>query len=217
MKKWQCLVCGYIHTGPEPPEKCPVCGADKSQFVEVTEDEQTGAPGGGGGTAETESKETGPNNAPASKGAAPAFIERVNREFVKHHVHPLSVHIPNGVLPMAVIFVFLAALFQSPGLATAAFYAMVFVLVTLPLVLYSGFNEWKRKYRSSLRPIFITKIIAAFVVTAATLILVLWHVIDPDAAAKSSSLRFGYLFIHVVMLAAAGVAGFIGGKLVFKD
>ncbi|HMA67999.1 MAG TPA: DUF2231 domain-containing protein [Desulfosalsimonadaceae bacterium] len=216
MKKWQCLVCGYIHTGPEPPEKCPVCGADKSQFVEVTEDEQAGAPGGGK-TPETGRKETAPAHAPPAGSPIPAFIELVNREFVKHHVHPLSVHIPNGVLPMAVIFVFLAALFQSPGLATAAFYAMVFVLVTLPLVLYSGFNEWKRKYRSSLRPIFITKIIAAFVVTAATLILVLWHVIDPDAAAKSSPLRFGYLFIHVVMLAAAGIAGFIGGKLVFKD
>ncbi|MFO7838266.1 MAG: rubredoxin, partial [Desulfosalsimonadaceae bacterium] len=98
-----------------------------------------------------------------------------------------------------------------------AFYSMVFVLVMLPLVLYSGFNEWKRKYRASLGPIFITKIIAAFVVTAAALILVFWHIIDPDAAAASSPLRFGYLFIHLVMLAAAGVAGFIGGKLVFKD
>ena len=37
MKKWKCLVCGYIHTGDEPPEKCPVCGAPKSQFIEVTE------------------------------------------------------------------------------------------------------------------------------------------------------------------------------------
>lgn len=23
--KWQCLVCGYIHEGVEPPEKCPAC------------------------------------------------------------------------------------------------------------------------------------------------------------------------------------------------
>ena len=37
MKKWKCLVCGYIHTGDEPPEKCPVCGAPKSQFIDVTE------------------------------------------------------------------------------------------------------------------------------------------------------------------------------------
>jgi len=32
-RKWKCTVCGYIHEGDEPPEKCPVCGASKYQFV----------------------------------------------------------------------------------------------------------------------------------------------------------------------------------------
>lgn len=32
-KRWQCTVCGYIHEGNEPPESCPVCGADKSKFI----------------------------------------------------------------------------------------------------------------------------------------------------------------------------------------
>ena len=32
-KKWKCTVCGYIHEGEEPPDKCPVCGAPTSQFV----------------------------------------------------------------------------------------------------------------------------------------------------------------------------------------
>jgi len=31
-KMWKCEVCGYIHTGEEPPENCPVCGVDKSMF-----------------------------------------------------------------------------------------------------------------------------------------------------------------------------------------
>ncbi|MBR4808494.1 MAG: NADH peroxidase, partial [Lachnospiraceae bacterium] len=25
MKKYVCSVCGYVHEGNEPPEKCPVC------------------------------------------------------------------------------------------------------------------------------------------------------------------------------------------------
>jgi nitrite reductase (NADH) large subunit len=29
---WVCLICGYVHHGPEPPEECPVCGADRSDF-----------------------------------------------------------------------------------------------------------------------------------------------------------------------------------------
>lgn len=39
-KKWRCTVCGYIHEGPEPPDVCPVCGAPKEAFVEVTEGEE---------------------------------------------------------------------------------------------------------------------------------------------------------------------------------
>jgi NAD(P)H-nitrite reductase large subunit/rubredoxin len=37
VKKWKCLVCGIIIEGEEPPKVCPVCGADSSQFVEVSE------------------------------------------------------------------------------------------------------------------------------------------------------------------------------------
>jgi 3-oxosteroid 1-dehydrogenase len=33
MKQWICTVCGYIHTGDEPPDICPQCGAPKEKFV----------------------------------------------------------------------------------------------------------------------------------------------------------------------------------------
>ncbi len=35
--KWRCQVCDYIHEGDEPPEICPVCGVDSSNFVKVEE------------------------------------------------------------------------------------------------------------------------------------------------------------------------------------
>ena len=37
MKKWVCTVCGYVHEGDQPPEVCPLCGVDSSNFEEVTE------------------------------------------------------------------------------------------------------------------------------------------------------------------------------------
>jgi len=33
MKKWKCTVCGYIHEGKYPPDKCPVCGAIGYRFI----------------------------------------------------------------------------------------------------------------------------------------------------------------------------------------
>ncbi len=43
MKKWKCTVCGYIHEGPTPPEKCPICGVGPEKFVELTDDADAGA------------------------------------------------------------------------------------------------------------------------------------------------------------------------------
>ena len=37
MKKWVCTVCGYMHEGDQPPEVCPLCGVDSSNFEEVEE------------------------------------------------------------------------------------------------------------------------------------------------------------------------------------
>lgn len=34
MKKYVCPICGYVHEGNEPPEKCPQCGAPGSKFQE---------------------------------------------------------------------------------------------------------------------------------------------------------------------------------------
>ena len=35
MKYWLCEVCGYIHQGETPPDKCPVCGVGPERFRPV--------------------------------------------------------------------------------------------------------------------------------------------------------------------------------------
>jgi rubrerythrin len=34
MKKWVCVICGYVYEGSEPPAACPLCNAPASKFVE---------------------------------------------------------------------------------------------------------------------------------------------------------------------------------------
>jgi len=36
--KYVCKVCGYVHEGPEAPEKCPVCRAPQSKFEQMAEE-----------------------------------------------------------------------------------------------------------------------------------------------------------------------------------
>ena len=37
MAKWKCTVCGYIHEGDTPPEKCPICQQPAEKFVKIEE------------------------------------------------------------------------------------------------------------------------------------------------------------------------------------
>ena len=37
-KKFICTVCGYVHEGHEPPEKCPLCGVPASKFKEMPDE-----------------------------------------------------------------------------------------------------------------------------------------------------------------------------------
>lgn len=36
MKKFICTICGYVHEGDNPPEKCPVCNASADKFKEMS-------------------------------------------------------------------------------------------------------------------------------------------------------------------------------------
>ncbi|MBO5512958.1 MAG: NADH peroxidase, partial [Mogibacterium sp.] len=38
MAKWVCSVCGYVHEGDTPPEKCPQCGVPAEKFKKQDED-----------------------------------------------------------------------------------------------------------------------------------------------------------------------------------
>lgn len=214
MKVWQCSVCKYIHRGETPPEKCPVCGVDASKFVEITEVD----------TSEkrqkkietTEKPDKSPPDPEKNQPKAPqTMVERIHALLLAHHAHPVSVHAPNGILPAAVILWILAWLFDADLLSKTAFVNVICVVIAFPFVIYTGILEWKKKYNGALTMIFKIKILAATVTTASCVISLLWYVIDPQVI--SSSKAWAFLFINIIMLSAAGVAGLIGGRLVFKD
>ena len=227
MKKWRCTVCGYIHKGPEPPDKCPVCGADKTKFEEVIEP-STGIGEGLQDDAGTDPVPEAPSatSPPAAEGRdsnpQPAtspggFFQRIFGLMLKHHVHPVSVHIPNGVLPVSVIFIILAVFLKSNALQTAALYNMIFVVLTIPFVLFSGYIEWRNRYNGALTHLFIAKIIAAAVVAITSITAVVWWIMIPDVLQSAYPARWLFIALILIMLIAATVSGFIGGKLVFKD
>lgn len=211
MKAWKCTICNYVHKGDSPPEKCPVCGADKTKFVEIEiadepEKEVSDSKASAPGTSEPET----------TKPPAPETVyQKMTQLMIKHHAHPILVHTPNGVLPVAGILFILAWVFDATLPAKAAAINLVFVVLALPLVVYTGVLEWQKKYNQADTLLFRIKILAATLTCAACLITLIWYLIDP--AVLSASLSWVFILVNLIMLASAGVAGYIGGKLVFKD
>ncbi len=38
MKTWICSICGYMHSGEDPPDRCPNCDAPRDDFIEVDDE-----------------------------------------------------------------------------------------------------------------------------------------------------------------------------------
>ncbi len=201
-RRWKCTICGYIHEGSGPPEECPICKAGPDKFVEV----------------DAEGNEIAAAAQPAAKGKKSVQQDRpslLTRLIMKFHVHPISVHMPNGILPVAVIFLAISIFLGIQSFEAAAYYNMVFVLFTMPVVLLTGYLEWKNRYKGAKTFIFFTKIICSVIVTVSLVILVVWRFVEPGVVGGDSPFRLIYFGIAAVMLAATGIAGHLGGKLVF--
>ena len=196
-KRWRCLVCGHVHEGEAPPAQCPICQAPAAQFVEL---DAKGKP----------IKKAGA--APLKK---PGIIARI---FLGLHVHPILAHFPNGILPMVVLFlagsVFLG---YDMFVEKSTFFSLIFVLITMPLVLASGFLEWKKRYGGIRTVLFATKIFCAFVALICLAALVAWYAFDSEVMLPDSPYRLIYFIIAVVLLLAVAMAGHLGGRLVFRD
>lgn len=199
--QWKCSVCGYILEGEEPPKECPICKAAGEKFVEIDAEE-------------SEVTAQGKSDAKMAEPAAkkPGVLIRL---MLRLHMHPLSVHVPNGILPVAVIFLAIAIFLGIKSLEPVVFYNLIAVLITMPLVMLTGITEWKNRYNGAKSFIFFTKIICASIVTLLLIVLVGWRMFEPGVADADSPFRLIYFGVAAVMLAATGIAGHLGGKLVF--
>jgi uncharacterized membrane protein len=131
MKQWQCTVCGYIHEGPEPPEHCPVCGAERSKFVLLA--------------------------AAAPEPSRPSQPQPA----LRLHLHPILAHFPNGLMPIVWLFLLLSWWLGRSALDEAALWMVGIVTLVAPLSLATGIYDWQKRFGGEKAPIFTRKIALA--------------------------------------------------------
>ena len=144
-------------------------------------------------------------------------MDKLVDPIVKRHLHSIAAHIPGGVIPVSVVFLFLALLFDNDALSKAAFYNTIFITAALPAVLLFGFVSWKKRYGGKMTRTFKIKGIGGSAVFGLALLVVIWRAIDCDVADSSSVIGWVYFFFYVIMLGAAVITGHHGGKLVFGE
>lgn len=193
-KSWRCVVCGYVHTGNEPPGACPVCGVDASKF-ELFEGKKTAEP--------TPQKDSG------VLGLAQVMWET----FI---LHAVAAHFPNGLLPAAALFFALFLIQGGESLEATAFHLIFLCVVVTPVVFISGIRDWQYKYGGVRGGIFHKKIVLALIM----LILGVAAVILRHSAGSWAGLEGWGQIIYVLlvagMLGCVTMLGHYGGQLVFK-
>ncbi|TKB10896.1 rubredoxin-type Fe(Cys)4 protein [Desulforhopalus sp. IMCC35007] len=202
-----------MHQGDQAPDKCPLCGADKSLFVEIDAEGEVI----GGDDDPAVSASGSPAAASGQTAPTSTFFDMISNLILKFHLHPIHTHFPNGILPVLVIFLGLSMYLKIAALEAAAFFNAIAVLIMLPAVIGTGYVEWQKRYRGIKSAIFITKIVCSLIVLGSVNVLVFWRIIDPGVATEGSPSQLIYFAVAAIALAAAGIAGHLGGKLVFAS
>lgn len=220
-KQWKCLVCGYVHTGPEPPDVCPVCGADKTRFVLVgAEDLPTTVLATKPEPAHEKTTDdvTRIHSRQTVTSIGHSMFQLLARvEFITRlHGHPITVHIPNGVLPLSFIFTLIAIAFKNEAFAIAAAYNIAFVSLSMPIVVITGFIDWYNRFNARWATIFTIKFSCGVLVGTLSLLLSLMWFTQPTIYQQFSARLILFLALNVINLITAAVAGYYGGKLVFN-
>lgn len=189
-RQWRCSVCGYLHTGDQPPDICPVCGVDSSRFeLVVTEDESTPEPSGVIGLAVD-----------------------MWQTFV---LHAVAAHFPNGLLPSAALFFVLFLIKGGESFETTAFHLVALCVLVTPVVFLSGIRDWQAKFGGLPGSVFYKKIALALIllilgVSAVSLrgVVGSWEALGPWG-------QIIYLALVAGMLGCVTMLGHYGGQLVF--
>jgi len=134
----------------------------------------------------------------------------------KLYLHPMFVHFPQALFPMAFLSFLLYVATGHPEFEVGAFVAAGFGTAASPATTLTGFIDWKANYKGYMTPVFRNKIIGAFVLIGLSVPAVILRLLDPSVALLPlSGSGWAYAALLAGCTATCVVLGRIGGKLVF--
>lgn len=188
-KVWRCTVCGYLHKGPEPPERCPVCGVGADDFVLQDAADYGSAAAGEGGV-----------------------LFELRSHFV---LHAVAAHFPNALIPILLLFALAAQVSEQAVLAQSLLPLLMVLAPLCVLTMCSGLRDWKRDYRGEDSPLFRRKRVLSGLLSGLSLVALVWAWLNPRLFLPADTVSGLFLLLLLAMLICAVLLGHYGAVLVF--
>ncbi|KHE92027.1 MAG: hypothetical protein SCABRO_02198 [Candidatus Scalindua brodae] len=129
--------------------------------------------------------------------------------------HAIAVHFPTALYPVAIIFLFLALIFDRDSFRNTYFYLMIIAAFFTPISHFTGILEWKNKYRGAKTHIFINKIRFSLILSAVGAICVIWYWFSPDMLNYTGIYNILFIILNISTIPLIIYLGHLGGKLVY--
>ncbi|BCR04723.1 hypothetical protein DESUT3_17920 [Desulfuromonas versatilis] len=134
---------------------------------------------------------------------------------IKIHMHAISVHFANGLIPTSLLFLFLFLLTGNPDLEKAVFFTLLVGTAGIFATLVTGLVEWRKDYQGAWVPVFKKKLFLGLLALVAGLGASALRWLFPQLLYTAEPLSWLFVLLELLCCGAAAWAGYLGGRLVF--
>jgi hypothetical protein len=152
----------------------------------------------------------------AEEGMIAIAIKFIN-DFCKTFVlHAVAAHFNNGLLPSALLFLFLAIFRSDPFFERTVLHLIILALLMVPVSFFSGVRDWRTKFSGGRAPIFYRKMWLTgllFLLSGSAVLIRLTH---PGVPFQKGVFTWLYVSCLGGTLPVVILLGHYGGKLAFR-
>lgn len=129
--------------------------------------------------------------------------------------HALAIHFPTALYPVAIIFLFLALIFDRDSFSNTYFYLMIIATIFTPISHFTGILQWKNKYRGARTHIFINKIRYSLILSVDGALCTTWYWLCPGILNYTGIYNITFIILNISTVPLIIYLGHLGGKLIY--
>lgn len=129
--------------------------------------------------------------------------------------HPIAVHFPNALFPVALFFLVLYLIFRVESFRYTYFYILALATISSPIAYFTGVVDWKQRYKGAKTSTFVKKIRSGIALIIVGVVCTVWYSTNPGMLDDAGVGTILFLGLNLSTLPLTVALGHLGGKLVF--